>query len=126
MSRKPYIATTALPTLPARSYNDWAEHIHNTLREGYPAKRVSAAVDREDNTVCFYNADGDEIRRESLTRIMDGCCIERDDWGGTNNMDSRYVYWQDVTTDEFRDLAEGQVKWWAEQHHLAVDYVEFC
>lgn len=53
-TRRPYIATTVLPTIPAKDYSEWGEHIH-------PSKRVSCAIDREDNTVCFYNDEGAEI-----------------------------------------------------------------
>lgn len=128
-TRRPYIATTVLPTIPAKDYSEWGEHIHNSLREGYPSKRVSVAIDREDNTVCFYNAEGDEVRRERLDRIMGDRCMEVDSYEGDLNPASystRYVGWQDLGTDNFRELAEDQVKWWAKQQRLDVDDVEFC
>ena len=122
-TRRPYIATTVLPTMPAKDYSEWGEHIHNTLREGYPSKRVSVAIDREDNTVCFYNAECDEVRRERLDRIMRDRCMELDSYDGTT---SRFVGWQDLGTDNFREVAEDQVKWWASQQRLDVDDVQFC
>ena len=128
MSRKPYIATTVLPTLPAKDYNDWAENIYNELRQGYPTKLVSAAVDREDNTVDFYDAEGDCIRSERLDRIMGDRCMEifeRESANNDTDYSSRYVGWQDLGTDNFRELVDDQVKWWAEQFRLYVTDVEF-
>lgn len=122
MSRRPYIATTVLPTLPAKDYSEWGEHIHNMLREGYPHKRVSVAIDRDDNTVCFYNAEGDEVRRERLDRIMGDRCMELDSYDGTA---TRYVGWQGLGTDNFREVCEDQVKWWASQGRLDVSEVYF-
>lgn len=127
-TRRPYIATTVLPTMPAKDYSEFCEHIHNSLREGYPSKRVSVAIDREDNTVAFYNAEGDEIRRERLDRIMGDRCMEVDSYDGDLNpvsYSTRFVGWRDLGTDNLRELAEDQVKWWAKQQRLDVDLVEF-
>lgn len=121
-TRRPYIATTVLPTIPAKDYSEWGEHIHNTLREGYPHKHVVAIIDREDNAVEFFE-NSECIRSEYLDRIMGDRCMELDSYDGTT---SRFVGWQDLGTDNFREVAEDQVKWWAKQQRLDVDDVQFC
>lgn len=67
-------------------------------------------------------------RRERLDRIMGDRCMELDSYEGDINPSSystRYVGWQDLGTDNFREVAEDQVKWWASQQRLDVDVVEF-
>lgn len=126
---RPAVQTTALPTAPAQGFNDWAEHIHRELREGYGNKYCSASVDREDDSVVFYDQDGDEVRSESLDKIMGGTCVEVFSKGGILGWDdysSDWVKWYNLPTDMFRETVERDVKEWAKGKGLDVDSVEFC
>jgi hypothetical protein len=128
MSHRPAVQTTALPTVPPANFNEWAEHIYSSLREGYPDKWCSATVDREDNSVVFYDQEGDEVRSASLDAIMGDTRVEvfAKDGNGPADYSSEWVKWYNLSTDMFRETCENAVKEWAKHKNLDVDSVEFC
>lgn len=130
---RPAVQSTALPTVPARNFNDYSEHIHRLLREGYPARTVNVVVDRHDGQVDIFDladyfTDNDQpINRMTLDKLMDGREVEVFVRNGIDPTEGHHkdIGWEDAHEDLFRDLCEQQLDEWAKANGMKVAEVSY-